>query len=118
MSVRRPDVLLELALHAVRRAWEFLAGSSVDDYLGDAMRQSAVERQLEIAGEALGRLRKLDPLLFARIPEGEVVVGFRNVLAHGYASLDHRRVHAIASTRLEALEQMLVQLLSEFPEDP
>ena len=47
--------------------------------------QSAVERQLEVAGDALGQVRKLDLDLFARVPEGALIVAFRNVLAHGYA---------------------------------
>jgi uncharacterized protein with HEPN domain len=47
------------------------------------MRQSAVERQLEIAGDALGQLRKLAPETFERVPQGAQIVAFRNVLAHG-----------------------------------
>jgi hypothetical protein len=27
-----------------------------------------------------------------RVPEGPLIVAFRNVLAHGYATLDYRRV--------------------------
>jgi hypothetical protein len=37
---------------------------SLGDYLADELCQSAVERQLEIAGDALGQLRKLDAGLF------------------------------------------------------
>lgn len=90
---RRPDVYLELALLAVRRVSEFLEDSSLETYLVDPMRQSTIERQLEIAGDALGQLRKHAPEIFARIPGGDALVAFRNVLAHGYATLDHRRVY-------------------------
>jgi uncharacterized protein with HEPN domain len=78
--------------------------------------QSAVERQLEVAGDALGQVRKLDPELFARIPEGPLVVAFRNVLAHGYATLDHRRVYDAATTKVAGLAQEIRDLLKEFPE--
>lgn len=43
------------------------------------------------------RSRQIDPDLVGRIPDGDPVVAFRNVLAHGYATLDHARVYQIAS---------------------
>jgi uncharacterized protein with HEPN domain len=78
---------------------KFLGERSLAEYLADELRQSAVERQLEIAGDGLGQLRKLDAPLFEKILDGDVVIAFRNVLAHGYATLDHRRVYEIASVR-------------------
>jgi uncharacterized protein with HEPN domain len=80
---RRPDVYLELALRALERVPRFLGGRSLDAYLADGLCQSAVERQLEVAGDALGQVRKLDLDLFARVPEGALIVAFRNVLAAG-----------------------------------
>jgi uncharacterized protein with HEPN domain len=113
---KRPDVVLELALAAVRRVPQFLSGRSLPQYLADELCQSAIERQLEIAGDALGQLRKLDPALFGRIPGGDTIIAFRNVLAHGYATLDHRRVYDIASARVGPLTTVLERLLAEFPE--
>jgi uncharacterized protein with HEPN domain len=115
---RRPDVYLDIALRALRRVPKFLGARSLADYLTDELCQSAVERQLEIAGDALGRLRKLDAPLFDQIPDGDLVVGFRNVLAHGYATLDHRRVYEIASARAVELLQALEALLAKMPEQP
>ena len=80
------------------------------------MCQSAVERQFEIAGGAFGQLRKIDAVLFGNIPDGDLVVAFRNVLAHGYATLDHRRVYEIASSRAGELFNILETLLSQMPE--
>ncbi len=93
----------------------FLASRTLRAYLEDELCQSAVERQLEVAGDALGQLRKLDPDLFARIPEGPLIVAFRNVLAHGYATLDHRRVYDAATTKVPVLAQVIRGLLDEFP---
>jgi uncharacterized protein with HEPN domain len=98
---KRPDVYLELALRAVERVPRFLAGRSLEAYLADDLCQSAVERQLEVAGDALGQVRKLDLDLFARVPEGALIVAFRNVLAHGYATLDHRRVYDAATHKVD-----------------
>ena len=113
---RRPDVFLETALLALRRVSKFLGNRTLGDYLADDLCQSAVERQLEIAGDALGRLRKLDAVLFGKIPDGDLIVAFRNVLAHGYATLDHRRVYEIASNRAGELLRILDTLLSQLPE--
>jgi uncharacterized protein with HEPN domain len=112
----RPDVFLETALLALRRVSRFMAKRSLSDYLADDLCQSAVERQLEIAGEALGQLRKIDAVLFGKIPDGDLVVAFRNVLAHGYATLDHRRVYEIASIRAGELLKTMETLLSQMPE--
>ncbi len=71
-----------------------MAKRSLGDYLADDLCQSAVERQLEIAGDALGQLRKLDAVLFGKIPDGDLVVAFRNVLAHGYATASTDTGHA------------------------
>jgi uncharacterized protein with HEPN domain len=112
---KQPDVYLELALRALERVPRFLAGRTMEAYLADDLCQSAVERQLEVAGDALGQLRKLAPDIFVRIPEGPLIVAFRNVLAHGYATLDHRRVYDAATTKVKALTSAIGDLLHEFP---
>ena len=112
---KQPDVYLELALRALERVPRFLADRTLEDYLEDELCQSAVERQLEIAGDALGQLRKLDPDAFALVPEGPLIVAFRNVLAHGYATLDHRRVFDAATSKVAKLSAAIAQLLEEYP---
>lgn len=84
--------LLWDARAAATRAAEFADGKCFEDYVADAMLRSAVERQLEIVGEALGRLAKLDAVLAASIPELPRIVGLRNVLIHGYDQVDDRLV--------------------------
>lgn len=115
---KRPDVFLEIALQALERVPRFLGVRSLEQYLADELCRSAVERQLEIAGDALGQLRRQHPAVFARVPDGDLVVAFRNVLAHGYATLDHGRVYDIATSRAAALLTVLRGLLAEFPEPP
>ncbi len=100
---KQPDVFLELALRALERVPRFLAERTLKVYLNDEFCQAAVERQLEIAGDALGQIRKLSPQLFDRIPEGALIVAFRNVLAHGYATLDHVRIYDAVTNKVPAL---------------
>lgn len=114
--LRQPDVYLELALLALRKLPRFLQQRTLQDYLADDLCQSAVERQLEIAGDALSHLRKVSPALFQRIPDGDLIVAFRNVLAHGYATLNHTKVYEAASSKAPELLKTLEKLLAEFPE--
>lgn len=113
---RRPDFYIELALLALRKVPLFVGSRALNAYLADELCQSAVERQLEIAGDALGQLRKLAPEVFQRIPQGPVIVAFRNVLAHGYATLDHAKVYEAATVDAPALLKSLEELLAQFPD--
>ncbi len=75
------------------------------------MLRSAVERQYEIIGEALNRLRKLDPAMAAVITECDRIIGFRNVLAHGYDSVDDRISWDIVQNKLPVLEKDVARLM-------
>ena len=52
---------------AVTLLTEFTAGKTFDDYVSHAMLRAAVEREFEIAGEALAQLAKRDAALVASI---------------------------------------------------
>ena len=57
------------------RITTFADGLTAASYVADALRKSAVERQLEIIGEALNRLRKADPEVAQRIPDISRIIG-------------------------------------------
>ncbi|OHD74227.1 MAG: hypothetical protein A2177_11860 [Spirochaetes bacterium RBG_13_68_11] len=65
----------------------FVAGRSFEEYRGNKMLQSAVERQLGIIGEALSRAFAIDPGLASRITSPRRIIGFRNLLIHGYTDV-------------------------------
>lgn len=83
-------------LHDILEACELIhtatAARTLADYEADRLLRSAVERNFEIIGEALNRIRQNDPVLAARIPENRAIIDFRNLLIHGYDSIDHSRV--------------------------
>jgi uncharacterized protein with HEPN domain len=88
-------------------------GKSFVDFDSDLVLRSAVERQFEILGEALNRLARLDAALAARIPDLRLIVAFRNILIHGYASIDRARVWRAVQHDLPPLQATLVDLLAE-----
>jgi uncharacterized protein with HEPN domain len=77
------------------------------------MLRSAVERQFEIVGEALGQLAKLDESLASRIHEYRRIIAFRNILIHGYAEVDNRLVWDIVESKLPTLRQQVASFLEE-----
>ncbi len=91
----------------------FTRGKSWDDFAADALLRSAVERQFEIIGEALGRLAKADAELARAIPELGRIVAFRNILVHGYAMVDRRTVWRAVEENLPELRETLRRLIGE-----
>lgn len=72
---------------------------SREAFFADRLRQAAIEREFEIIGEALTRLRREFPEVAAKVPELREVVDFRNLLSHGYDAVDLRVVWSLAHPR-------------------
>jgi uncharacterized protein with HEPN domain len=47
------------------------------------------------------------------VPDFRQIIGFRNILIHGYAAIDHGRVWHIVQTLLPDLRQDISTLLAE-----
>jgi uncharacterized protein with HEPN domain len=67
------------------------------------MLRSAVERQLMIVGEALNRLKKVEPTAAASVTDSRRIIAFRNVLVHGYDIVRDEVVWGILETDLTTL---------------
>lgn len=91
----------------------FVAGKTFVDYCHDAMLKSAVERQFEIVGEALNGLSKIAPEMAAAIPELRRIIAFRNVLIHGYATVDDKLVWGVVEGKLPLLRGAVTSLLDQ-----
>ena len=94
----------------------FTAGKTFDGYVGDILLRSAVERQMEIIGEALGQALRIAPVLSEHITDSRDIVRFRNQLIHQYAYVMHNIVWDIIHHELPRLQQEALALL-EIPED-
>jgi len=88
---------------AVELITEFTHNKQFEDYTDGALLRSAVERQFEIIGEALNRLKYTDPEALIEISDYQRIIAFRNVLAHGYDAISDEIVWDIIQNRLPVL---------------
>ena len=79
-----PDAALFIA--------EVTADETLPTYSQNLLKQRAVERSFEIVGEAMRRLRDSEPELLRILSDSARIIGFRNVLIHGYDSIENRVV--------------------------
>ena len=92
---------------------EFTAGKEFSDYQAEAMLRAAVERELEIVGEAMAQLAKVDSELAAQIGEHRRIIAFRNILIRGYADVDNLLVWDVVESKLPLLRAEIESLLKE-----
>ena len=110
---RDPRAYLWDVREAAGAILEFSAGKTFEDYASDRMLRSAVERQFEIVGEALNQLCKIEPQWADRIPDVPQIVAFRNLLIHGYASVNDLTVWRTVQDSLPSLYITVTELLDE-----
>jgi uncharacterized protein with HEPN domain len=94
--------------------WRFLANQTLADYRQDPMVRSAVERQLEIIGEALAQLARRFPDTAAQISRHVEIISFRNILVHGYSFINDEIVWSVIHTDLPDLQREVEVLLASF----
>ena len=114
---RDPRAFLWDVQQAVLAIQQFIHGMDATSYADSALVRSAVERQFEIIGEALNRLSKISPDLAQKVPNLREIIGFRNILIHGYASIDHARVWQIAVDLVPELKVVVAALLESLGSD-
>ena len=98
-------------LNAAKHIEQYTRGLDYANYVADGQVQAAVERKLEIIGEALNRIRKLDASVVESISEHQRIIGFRNVITHGYDVLDSELVWDAVRNHLPTLEEQVEQIL-------
>jgi uncharacterized protein with HEPN domain len=101
------------ALEAARRIREFTNGKGVMEFGQDALLRSAVERQFEIIGEALGKAGDLEPQITKTIEDLPRIVGLRNRLIHGYDTVDDEIVWDIVQSKIPTLIERLKECLEK-----
>lgn len=103
MSSRDPKTYLFDIRSSCEFLLEFTRNKTLQDYQQDRGFRSAIERELQIIGEAMMQLEDVRPDITDQIPDAHRIIGFRHVLVHGYASLNPKTVWNVVETKLESL---------------
>ena len=92
---------------------------SINEYLGternfntyesNKLLRRAVERELEIIGEAVNRILKVDPEI--DISDSRRIVNLRNLVIHAYDSVDNVIIWGIIDKDLPLLKNQVAELL-------
>ena len=85
--------------------------TTLDEFSRNLTARRAVERELEITGEATNRL--LSEFPDTAIPDGKRIIGMRNRIMHGYASVDVSLVWSVTKTNLPTLREIIKRLKEE-----
>ncbi len=91
----------------------FIQGRTFEDYLSDLFFRSAVERQIEIIGEAGRRVSDQFQSQHQEIP-WQKIVAQRHVLAHEYDDIQHDLIWKVATVHIP----VLISLLRPFVKPP
>jgi uncharacterized protein with HEPN domain len=70
-----------------------------------------VERELEIIGEAAGKILKIDSTI--KIDNARKIVDLRNWVIHGYDKIDDVIIWGIVSKQLPVLKEQIQNLIKE-----
>jgi uncharacterized protein with HEPN domain len=112
MHSKLPKLLLD-GINAIGLAQSFLDGVTLDQYCESSLIRSAVERQLEILGEACSRLSKLETASTLSITQLSFAIGLRNRIIHGYDAVDDDIVYATVLEDLPFLKSELSDLYEQ-----
>lgn len=94
-----------------KRITEFIGKIDFETYFHDELIKSAVERRFINIGESLSRLKHTDLTIFSKIASAQRIVGFRNILVHGYESISDQLVWGIIKENLPELQAACEKLL-------
>ena len=103
------------AIDAGKDVMSFVSGGTFADYSSSKLLQAAVERKLEIIGEALKRIRDESPATAELLEPNKAAIALRNLIAHEYDSVDQSILWIIANRDVPALIAQLESYLVDEP---
>jgi len=82
-------------------------------YRQNMILKRAIERNLEIIGEAVNRILQRDISYESKIRSAKGIVGLRNQIIHAYDSISDENIWAILINHLPKLSEDINRLLAE-----
>jgi uncharacterized protein with HEPN domain len=98
-------------IQAAEEIENFVCGMDFEAYQINTVVRRAVERDFEIIGEALNRIKYTDNELLGSISEHHRIIGFRNILIHGYDVVDEAIVWQAVTKHLPILVGEVKEIL-------
>ena len=109
---RDPAQYLEDMVAAAEAIQQFVSDVAFEAFAAILEKRSAVERQVFIIGEAAARLPEHLRRDDAPVP-WRAVIGLRNLLAHGYWTIDGGELWQVATVHVPKLATHVRTLLNE-----
>lgn len=100
-------------LESARLIREFTAGLKIEDYLKDRKLQLAIERSLEIIGEAARRISENFQESHQEIPWRKIIAQ-RNVIAHEYGEIRHERIWTVITVNIPELIEKVEPIVKKY----
>jgi uncharacterized protein with HEPN domain len=107
----RDAALLLDMLNYAKEAHSLVSGRRYEGFIKDRMRVLALERTLEVIGEAARNVTQIRKDAIGDIPWMQIN-GQRNVLAHLYGKVDHFQIFRTASEDVPRLIEVLKRILA------
>ncbi|MCE5248675.1 DUF86 domain-containing protein [bacterium] len=102
LSEEKDKAYLWDMLDASMAIQDFIRGKTVKDYLTDRLLRGAVERYIEIIGEAARHISDELKEIHSEIP-WRSIIGQRNILIHEYGEVRHEMVWNVAKYNIPDL---------------
>lgn len=111
MDNRIPKYLEDIRL-SIEELEEFFKDypNRFDVFEKDSLRIRAVERSVEIIGEAINRIMKIEANF--PISHGRAIIGTRNKIAHEYDKVEPEFLWGLIQRHIPALKLEILELLS------
>ena len=78
----------------------------------DIMRKCVVERKTEIMGEAINRIRKIDPTI--EIPNARAIIATRNRIIHAYDNVQPTFLWGLVIKHIPELKKDIERIIIEY----
>ena len=99
-------------LEAAKDIENFVEKMNFSEYEKNSLLIAGVERKFEIIGEALNKIKSIDNKFIERISEHRRIIGFRNILAHGYDVIENKIVWDAIKIHLPLLKSEVENILN------
>jgi uncharacterized protein with HEPN domain len=115
-EIRDPAFILDM-LDSARSVIKMTEAVPFDRFVSNRQLYRAVEREIEIIGEAANRVSKELTLAHPEVPWSKII-GTRHRLAHEYGEIQLAIIFRIATIHIAELIPQLEKILAELPPVP